>query len=43
MLRLVGTGYIMENGHEELKKQLPNCQVIGHHHDNALAKKLMQL
>lgn len=40
LLREVGKGLIMANGHDALKCRLPDQEVIGHHAEDAVAKYL---
>lgn len=43
MLRQSGRGFVMSNGQERLKEALPNAEVIGHHNDDSVAKKLRKV
>ncbi|MBF4693030.1 Cof-type HAD-IIB family hydrolase [Fusibacter ferrireducens] len=43
MLSVVGTGYLMANANEQLKKRLPNNPQVGHHSEDAVAKKIIEL
>lgn len=43
MLQRAGLGFIMSNSQERLKKTLVNNEVIGHHNDDSVAKKLRKL
>ena len=43
MLSVVGTGYLMENANEQLKKRLPNNPKVGHHSEDAVAKKIIEI
>eukprot|EP00796_Vickermania_ingenoplastis_P008272 gene8273-5791_t len=43
MLQDVGKGFIMSNGQARLKEALPDREVIGHHNDDSVAKKLRKL
>lgn len=43
MLQAVGKGCLMQNAQPRLKEALPQCEVIGHHDDNAVAKKLREI
>lgn len=43
MLSMVGTGYLMENANEMLKISLPNNPRVGHHSEDAVAKKIIDL
>lgn len=40
MLGVVGKGHILENANPLLKAALPQCEIIGHHHDDAVATSL---
>lgn len=40
MLSVVGKGHILENGNPLLKAALPQCEIIGHHHQDAVAASL---
>ena len=43
MLSLVGTGYVMQNANEQLKNHLPDNPRVGHHAEDAVAKKIIEL
>lgn len=43
MLQSVGKGFVMSNAQERLKDALPKNEVIGHHNDNSVAKKLRKV
>lgn len=43
MLRRSGLGFIMSNAQQRLKEMLPSNEVIGHHNDDSVAKKLRKL
>ncbi len=43
MLSVVGTGYVMQNANEQLKKHLPDNPRVGHHAEDAVAKKIIEL
>lgn len=43
MLKLVGKGFIMENGSQTLKEILPHLDIIGNNSDDGVAKKLEKI
>lgn len=43
MLKTVGKGYIMENAHDKLIKELPNHEIIGPNTEDGLGKKLEEI
>ncbi|KAK7196361.1 Sucrose-6F-phosphate phosphohydrolase/haloacid dehalogenase-like hydrolase [Novymonas esmeraldas] len=43
MLQAVGRGYVMANAAAELMAALPAMEVIGHHEDDGVARKLIDL
>lgn len=43
MLSTVGKGCIMQNGQQRLKDRLPQLEVVGHHDDDGVARKLMEV
>lgn len=43
MLAAVGHGFVMRNAQPRLKAALPQCPVVGHHQEDGVALKLMEL